>query len=98
MMKQEVSGRVHRIKAEDFRSFFSQVRKLNLPQLMSVYKIPENAAELVLPTILLYERLLDVLPVEEIVVTEDNFIDGMQLLHIGLEKAIHLLNENCDRR
>lgn len=84
MMKQEVSGRVHRIKAEDFRSFFSQVRKLNLPQLMSVYKIPESAAELVLPTILLYERLLDVLPVEEIVVTEDNFIDGMQLLHIGL--------------
>jgi len=83
IMNQDAVGRVHRIKAEDFKKFFQQMRRLNLPQLMQTYKIPESAAELVLPTILLYERLLDVLPVEEIIVTEDSFIDGMQLLHIG---------------
>ena len=82
IMNLDTSGRVHRIKAEDFQRFFQKMRRLNLPQLMQTYKIPENAAELVLPTILLYERLLDVLPVEEIIVTEDTFIDGMQLLHI----------------
>lgn len=83
IMKLDKRGRVHRIKAEIFHKFFQQMQKLNLPQLMQAYNIPENAAELVLPTILLYERLLDVLPVEEIVVTEDSFIDGMQLLQIG---------------
>lgn len=84
MMQISLGGKIHRIKAEDFRIFFKEIRKLNLPQMMRVYNIPEQTAELVLPTILLYERLLDLLPVEEIVVTEDNFIDGMQLLHIGL--------------
>lgn len=93
IMNQDKSGRVHRIKAEDFQKFFKKIRGLNLPQIMQAYKIPENAAELVLPTILLYERLLDVLPVEEIVVTEDTFIDGMQLLSIGSSSSKEQVEE-----
>lgn len=79
----DTSASVHRIKAADFREFFKQMRRLNLPQLIKVYNIPEHVAELVLPTVLLYEQLLDLIPAEEIVVTSDRFIDGMQLLHIG---------------
>lgn len=40
-------------------------------------------AELVLPTILLYEQLLALVPTKEIIITADRFIDGIQLLHIG---------------
>lgn len=83
MLQQDEGQKLHRIKAEEFRRFFKQVRRLNVPQMMSVYNISENAAELVLPMVILYESLLDVLPVEEIVVTEDTYLDGMQLLHIG---------------
>lgn len=83
IMQQDMGGKIHRIKADAFHSFFDKVQKLNLPQIMSVYHIPENDAELVLPMVIFYERLLDVLPVEEIIVTEDRFIDGMELLHIG---------------
>lgn len=74
---------VHRIKAEVLHAFFDEMRRMNLTQLISAYKIPEQVAELALPTILLYEQLLHLLPAQEIVITADSFIDGMQLLHIG---------------
>lgn len=74
---------VHRIKAADFHAFFDKMRQMNLPQLIQAYKIPESVAELVLPTVLLYEQLLHLIPAQEIIITADRFIDGMQLLHIG---------------
>lgn len=74
---------VHRIKAGDFHAFFDKMRQMNLPQLIEAYKIPESTAELVLPTVLLYEQLLHLIPAQEIIITADRFIDGMQLLHIG---------------
>ena len=51
---------VHRIKAADFHAFFDSMRQMSLPQLIQVYKLPENVAELVLPTVLLYEQLLHI--------------------------------------
>lgn len=74
---------VHRIKAEKFHAFFDNMRQMNLPQLIQAYNIPESTAELVLPTVLLYEQLLHLIPAQEIIITADRFIDGMQLLHIG---------------
>ena len=87
MLGLDVAQKVHRIAAEDFQNFFSKMRKLNLPQLIKVYNIPESVAELVLPTVLLYEQLLDLVPAKEIIVTGDRFIDGMQLLHIGTKTS-----------
>ena len=83
MMGLNPGQRVHRIKTERFREFFMDMRKLNLPQLIKVYNIPESVAELVFPTVLLYEQLLNLVTAEEIVITSDRFIDGMQLLHIA---------------
>lgn len=74
---------LHRIKAEDFHAFFSKMRKLNMPQIIKKYSIPESVAELALPTVLLYEQLLHLIPAKEVIITGDSFIDGMQLLHIG---------------
>lgn len=83
MMNLDASQKVHRIKADDFHSFFQQMRKMNLPQIIAAYGIDESVAELVWPTVLLYEQLLDLVPAKEIIVTADRFIDGMQLLHFG---------------
>ncbi len=83
MLGLDATQKLHRIKAEDFHKFFSKMRRLNLPQMIKVYNIPEHVAELVLPTVLLYEQLLDLVPAKEVIVTGDRFIDGMQHLHIG---------------
>lgn len=84
---------VHRIKAEEFRNFFDRMRQMNVPQLIQAYKLQETAAELVLPTVLLYEQLLDLIPAKEIIITTDRFIDGIQLLHIGHKNNQEMCNE-----
>lgn len=81
---------VYRITAAKFHRFFAKLRRLNLPQIIKVFGLPESAAELVLPTVILYEQLLDLIPAEEIIITSDRFIDGMQLLHIGRKTAPEL--------
>ena len=84
---------VHRIKAEDFHSFFAKMRRMNLPQLISAYTIPEHVAEFALPTVVLYEQLLHLLPAQEIIITGDSLIDGMQLLHIGRQTSPAMCKE-----
>ena len=74
---------VHRIKTQAFQEIFNKTRKLNLTQLMSVYDLEEHMAEFILPTMLLYEQLVRLQPVEEIILTNDRYIDGMQLVHIA---------------
>ncbi len=76
---------VIRIKTEQFMQLFKTVHELNLPQIIKVFKINEDIAELVVPTILLYEQLLALVPVQEIILTDDRFIDGICLLHIGIK-------------
>ena len=83
MLGLDEQQKVHRIKAADFHAFFDSMRQMSLPQLIQVYKLSENVAELVLPTVLLYEQLLHLIPAKEIIITADRFIDGIQLLHIG---------------
>ena len=78
---------VQRVTAEEFREFFENVRHLNLPQLLKTYRLTEAEAELVLPMVLLYEKLLDLAPsAREIVITNDTFQDGMILLRLIREK------------
>ena len=72
MMGVEFKAGVIRIKTEQFMQLFKTVHELNLPQIIKVFKINEDVAELVVPTILLYEQLLALV-----------FIDGICLLHIG---------------
>ena len=77
MMGVEFKAGVIRIKTEQFMQLFKTVHELNLPQIIKVFKINEDVAELVVPTILLYEQLLALVPVQEIILTDDRFIDGI---------------------
>ncbi len=84
---------IYRIKAETFHDFFANIQAFNVSQLMQVYALSENAAELVLPITILYEQLLNLIPAEEIIITSDRFIDGIQLLHIGRKTDEDLCKE-----
>ena len=55
MLEYDSCSNINYIKAEIFREFFSKVHKLSLPQIIKKSNIKESAAELVLPTIILYE-------------------------------------------
>lgn len=90
MLGRDESQLLHRIKAEDFHAFFAKMRRMNLSQLISAYNIPESVAELALPTVLLYEQLLHLIPAQEVIITGDSFIDGMRLLHIGRKTSPEL--------
>lgn len=80
-------NKVNRIPAADIRTLFDKIRKLNLPQLVKTYRLSESEAELVLPMVLLYEQLLALAPTaQEVVITNDTFIDGMVLSHIIAHK------------
>lgn len=93
MLELDEGQLVHCIKAEAFHAFFDKMRRMNMPQIISEYHIPEHVAELALPTVLLYEQLLHLVPAKEIVITGDSFIDGMQLLHIGRKTNPVLVKE-----
>ncbi len=77
---------VTKIAPSKFQALFKKVHGLNLNQIVQVFKLPESAIEVVLPTLLLYEQLLDLTPAKEIIITNDRFIDGMTMLHIAEQK------------
>jgi exopolyphosphatase/guanosine-5'-triphosphate,3'-diphosphate pyrophosphatase len=81
------TNEVERVKAQEFKQFFKKVRHLNLSQIIQVYHLKETEAALVLPTILLYEQLLDLAPAQEVLIPKERFIDGVMLLQIGQKNS-----------
>lgn len=69
--------------AEELHQLLQRVELLNISRLMQEFSLTEQKAEMVLPTILLYKRILALSNVAEIVVSNDQFSDGIALHHIG---------------
>lgn len=81
--RQPEERKFERISLSEFSSLFEDVRLLKVPQLVKIFSLPEIAAELVLPTLTLYQELLSLSNVEEILVPPDRFLDGVVYLHVG---------------
>ena len=80
------SGRqeeIERVQVADFMKFYDKVRGLSMAQLVKVFNLEETSAELVLPTIILYQQLLSLAPAKELIITPDRFIDGMKTLYVA---------------
>ncbi|MEG1345129.1 MAG: HD domain-containing protein [Acidaminococcaceae bacterium] len=78
---------LERMQATDFIAFYDKIRTLNLIQIIKIFHIEETSAELVFPTIILYQQLLALVPAQEIIIAPDKFIDGMKLLHIAKQTS-----------
>ena len=75
--------KVQRVTAQEFRDLAQKVDQLNLSQIIKVYDLPEEAAELVLPTLIFYEQMLDLVPAQEVVFFFAGGVSGrMSLLSI----------------
>lgn len=71
------------IHPQEFRELYDQVKNLNLSQLIKKFALSEEWAEMVLPTIVLYKHILELISIEKILLPNAHFIDGMSLVYIA---------------
>ncbi len=81
-------GKITFVSLSEFDSLYKQVRSLNLPQIIKNFQLPENKAEMVLPTIVLYKQVLSLTNPQEMLILSDQFMDGVVVKHIA-EKTGH---------
>ena len=80
-------GGLTHLARDEFMAVFDEIRNLNLPQMIQLFHVTEDEAEIMLPMILLYEQLLSLVPTaQEIIVSDETFIDGMRLRYIVQQK------------
>ena len=80
-------GGLTHLTRDEFMAVFDEIRNLNLPQMIQLFHVTEDEAEIMLPMILLYEQLLSLVPTaQEIIVSDETFIDGMRLRYIVQQK------------
>ena len=80
-------GGLTHLTRDEFMAVFDEIRNLNLPQMIQLFHVTEDEAEIILPMILLYEQLLSLVPTaQEIIVSDETFIDGMRLRYIVQQK------------
>lgn len=72
-----------RIPMTEFDDLYKRISKLNLMQLVKVFNLPEDTIDIVLPTILLYQNLLKLIPCVEIIIPPDRLIDGVRIRYIA---------------
>ena len=71
------------LDVQELQHLHERVAALNLPQLMQEFDLTEQRAEMVLPTLLLYKHIMAMSHVTEIVISNDQFADGITISHIG---------------
>lgn len=76
-------GQVESLKIKDFREFYARIRKMSLNQIVKNYGVAQESAELVWPTITLYQQLLSLVNAKDIFIVPDSFTDGMKTLYIA---------------
>ena len=71
------------IDAEEFNLLYNKLHYLNIPYLMNAFGLPEARAEIVLPTIMLYQQIMSLTEIGQIVVPNTSFLDGVTIHHIA---------------
>jgi exopolyphosphatase/guanosine-5'-triphosphate,3'-diphosphate pyrophosphatase len=69
------------VSRNEFHALYEKVQNLNLPQLMKSFRLVESKAEMVLPTIVLYNQILSITNAPEILFPDAQLVDGVTLLH-----------------
>ncbi|SHJ33420.1 Ppx/GppA phosphatase family protein [Propionispora hippei] len=83
ILGREPQEAVSYISLHDFYQLYKQVVNLNLSQIIDIFNLAENKADMVLPTIILYRQIMALTDVEQIVIANDQFIDGITTLYIA---------------
>lgn len=73
-----------------FRNFFDRIYHENNEQIAKLMDIPENQAKLILPSTMVYTKMLDFTKAEEIWMPQVNLCDGMAVEHAQKTKRLEL--------
>jgi len=71
------------VETKEFLSVYKKLERMTSAQMASTYKLTQTESDLVLPTVHLYRQLLEVVPVEKLILSPDRFMEGMVQLYIG---------------
>jgi exopolyphosphatase/guanosine-5'-triphosphate,3'-diphosphate pyrophosphatase len=71
------------VSIREFTQLADRVSRLNIPQLMKEFDLTEQRAEIVLPTLLLYYKVMIMSDVSDIIISNAQFSDGITISHIG---------------
>lgn len=82
MLGRDETAKMTAVSIDEFAQLYDRVKQLNLPQLMQAFHLSESRAEMVLPTIVLYQQILALSNVGQIVVSGAQFGDGITISHI----------------
>lgn len=83
----ERGGKIMHLDICSFEKFFRHIHKMNMAQIRQEYNLNEVQGETVLPMVLLYKQLLDLVPeAGDVVITTDTYIDGMEFLQVAEDK------------
>lgn len=83
MLGRNEAAKLNYVSIDEFLRLYEQCQQLNLPQLMQTFGLTESRAEMVLPTIVLYQQILALSNVAQIVVSGAQFGDGVTISHIA---------------
>ncbi len=83
MLGRDEAAKLNYVGIDEFLALYDRVKQLNLPQLVQAFDLTESRAEMVLPTIVLYQQILALSNVSQIVVSGAQFGDGITISHIA---------------
>ncbi len=83
LMKKEESNGIRLIKAEELRRFVNSFHGITPFKLMQQYKLSENLANVIMPTLLLYYELLKIIDVDSLVMMSTTFTEGYSMYYVA---------------
>jgi len=83
MLGRNGAGKLTHFSVKELLELHERVEQSNIPQLMHDFGLTEQKAEIVLPTLLLYYHIIGMTNAAEIIVSNEQFSDGITISHIG---------------
>jgi len=68
---------VESISLNEFQALYNQVRSKNIVQIMHEFNLTERKAETALPTIVLYNKIINLIEANQIMVPETDLVNGL---------------------
>ncbi|HEX2998651.1 MAG TPA: phosphatase, partial [Armatimonadota bacterium] len=83
LLGRDEGTRLSYLGVDEFRQLYERVKCLNLAHLMRDFSLNEHRAEMVLPTMVLYDQILTLSNAAQIIISNAQFNDGICIAHIG---------------
>lgn len=83
LLGRDEGARMSYLAVDQFRQLYERVKNLGLAQLMRDFNLNEHRAEMVLPTVTLYQQILNISNAGQIIISNAQYNDGLTIAHIG---------------